>query len=149
MNKIVSMLIMGLLMALFPIIIVFIGVKHNYFDALAITVFYNHIFFESFPLVIYLVLASVLGVLYVLVKDIRYAAIVTIGVLLVSMLSLIPSLGFELGQKMYETSQFTVKDKIFTYKGVLQYESVNFYYLLDDDANRTIKFNKGDVNEAY
>lgn len=149
MSKLISFLFFGPMMAIFPIIIVFIGIKQHYFDALGITVFYNHIFFANFPLVIFLILAVVFSVVFVVFEKMQIATLVTIAVIGTSMVALVPSVGYEIGQKMYETKPFTIKHGNFVYKGVLQYESVNFYYLLDDDANRTIQFIKGEVIEAH
>ena len=86
---------------------------------------------------------------FVVLKKMVLALSLMVLFLVGSMLMLIPSIGMYVGEKVYATDIFHIKHGNFVYKGVLQYESVNFYYLLDEDANRTIKFLKGEVIETY
>ncbi|KIM10314.1 MAG: hypothetical protein KU37_10985 [Sulfuricurvum sp. PC08-66] len=149
MSRVLSVVVMGGIMGLFPWILLGIGIKLHYFDALGLGQFYNALFIRHMPWEWYAPLALFIGVLFVYPRRQHFVVFFYIALLAASMSTLWAPYGFAVGQALFETPHFTIKHKRFLYQGVLQYEDKNYYYLLDDEANRTIKFAKGEVIEAY
>lgn len=149
MSRLLSMIVLGAILALILMILFFIGIHQNYFEALSIKLFFNAFFFAHFNWIVYTILAILFGFLFIYPQK-QHAAVFLYSILmLASMSTFVPSIGMYVGKQLFEQAPFHIKHGRFLYQGVLQYESLYRYYLLDDDANRTIIFEKGAVIEAY
>ena len=149
MNKILSIILIGAILAIVPYFFFFIGFKINYIDTYQIKEYYNIIFVDNMPWDLYSYTALVLGVLFVIPRKLYVGAIVFLLLTGVSLAMFVPSVTKKVANDLFTKKNFHIKKGKHLYKGTLLYESRNHYYFLKDDTNRTIKFKKAEVEETY
>ncbi len=147
--KLLSWFVMGPLLAMVPAFFFFVGLKSSYFDALQIPVFYNLLFVDSISWPIFIFLALVLGFFFVFFKKPYMGVALFVAVSLASAVTLIPSVGKDIGFKLFSKTPFHIKKGRFTYTGKLLFEGRKSYFLLDDESKNMIEFKKESIDEAY
>lgn len=148
-SKMLSLLVMGPLLAIIPAFFFFIGIKSNYFDAQEIPVFYNILFVDHISWPIFFAVALLLGMLFVLPKRMLLPTIIYALFVGASFAPFLPSIGKSLGEKLFSKENFHIKQGRFTYHGILLFESRKSYFLKDDESHNMIEFRKDKIDEAY
>ena len=148
MSKVLTFLFLTLLSPLMPAFFFFVGIKVAYIDLYGIEEYFNVLFVDNMSWSFYWAFGVICAVLFMLPFK-RLTGSLFVLITLVSMSMLIDHVGHDVGEKIFSKKPFYIKKKPYTYKGVLLYEGRHNYYLLNEENNRTITFNKGDIDEAY
>ncbi len=148
MSRVLSFVFLTLVTPLLPAFFFFIGIKLGYIDHYEIEEYFNVIFVDKISWILFWIFGLSCAILFISPFK-RVAALLIIASTLLAMATLIPAVGLSVGTQMFATEPFYIKQKPWTYKGVLLYEGRTNYYLLNDENNRTMIFNKGKIDEAY
>jgi hypothetical protein len=148
MSRILSFTFIMLFTPLLPSFFFFIGLKLNYIDFYGITEYYNVIFVDQMPWIIYWISGVVLATLFSFSSK-KFAAIILIVLTLSSTLMFIPTIAHDLSKDLFSKEPFQIVKKPWTYKGTLLYEGRDNYYLLNEENQRVMTFKKDEIDEAY
>lgn len=148
MSKILSFIFLTLVTPLFPAFFFFVGLKVGYIDFYNIEEYFNIIFVDQLSWTLYWIVGTIFAILFMLPWK-RFAGSLLMALSLASMSMLFEGVALKVGTDMFAKDPFYIKKKPWTYKGILLYEGRDNYYLLSEENNRTMKFNKGKIDEAY
>ena len=149
MSKLLSIMIIGSLLALVPFFFFFIGVKINYIDFYEIKEYYNVIFVDQISWKLFGVMALLLGLLFALPKKLYFSGTIFLIVMFLSMATLHDAIGKRAGDRLFSKQKRHIKIGQWTYSGTLLYEGRNHLYLLSDEYNKTLTFQKDKIDETY
>lgn len=148
MSRIITFVFLTVVTPLMPSFFFFIGVKLGYVDYYGIEEYFNVIFVDKISWLFFWAFGLATATLFISPFK-RVAGLLLIVATVVGMTTLLPGIGKSVGNKMFAKEPFYIKQKPWTYKGVLLYEGRSNYYLLNEENNRTMIFNKGKIDEAY
>jgi hypothetical protein len=148
MSKVLTFLFLAAVLPLLPAFFFFIGIKTGYIDYYGIEEYFNIIFVDKISWGLYWTFGLIFASLFMLPFK-RLIGVLFALITVISMSMLIDGMAHKVGTEIFAKDPFYIKKKSFTYKGVLLYEGRDHYYLLNDENNRTMKFNKEIIDEAY
>ena len=146
MTKIIQAILAGALGTFILDFFLFLGVYLHYIKPLGIEVYYNVLFADNQNALLYALFTILIGYL---VMYTRTAVKVPIMALLFAAVfsTLIPSVGKELGERMFMKKNVTLHNKKFAFHGDIYYigrDKITFY---DRDLRKVILLDKNEIME--
>lgn len=147
MTKFFQALFSGMFFTFILDFFVILGVKLNYIDFYKIDVYYNILFADNQNIFIFAILTIILGFIVTYLDNYKISISVIGGLSILTLLTLIPSVGHTVGEMMLMQKNVTLQDKRHTYIGDIYYDGrkkVSFY---DIELKRIITLDKKDLKK--
>ncbi|MBN2781899.1 MAG: hypothetical protein JXQ66_01515 [Campylobacterales bacterium] len=145
MSKLFQAILTGVFFAFILDFTLFLGIFLNYIKALNIELFYNILFADNQNIYIFLAFSGLIGYLIIYVKNIKIV-LTSMGVLFsFALFSLIPTIGYNIGELFFMKKNVTFKDKKYRFIGDIYYDGrakITFY---DYELKKTILLDKKDL----
>ena len=142
MSKFFQALLTGIFFTFILDFFIILGIKLNYIDFYDIDVYYNILFADNQCFILYTVFSAIIGYLIIYVSNNKLSAII-LGILFsIAALTLVPPIGYKLGEMILMQKNTTLKDERHTYVGDIYYdgrERVTFY---DYNLKKVINLDK-------
>ena len=142
MSKFFQALLTGMFFTFILDFFIFLGIKLNYIDFYEINVYYNILFADNQYFILYAVFSAIIGYLVIYLNNNKVSAII-LGILFsITALTLVPPIGYKLGEMMLMKNNTTLQDERHTYVGDIYYdgrERVTFY---DYNLKKVINLDK-------
>ena len=146
MTKVVQALLSGMLFTFIIDFFLFLGLKLNYIKPLGVDVFYNVFFVDNQNWTVFFAVSMIVGFLIMYANN--FFKLTIIGFLFVAVfLTLIPSIGYSVGEKIFMKKDITLHNKKFTFRGDVYYigrKKITFY---DKDLKKVILLDKNEILE--
>ena len=141
-TKLATAFIAGAFFAFFIDFFFILGLFLNYIQAQDIDVYYNVLFADHQSYFVFFALVIIFGYLFIFFPSTKLATII-FGVCfgLVNLMQ-IPSIGFFVGQKMFEEPNKIIVEGQHTYKGKTVYEGRSAIWFYEDELGRIIEIDK-------
>ncbi|WP_372998921.1 hypothetical protein [Sulfurimonas sp.] len=124
---------------------IFLGIKQNYIDFYEIDLYYNILFADHQNIYIYMLVSALIGFIVTYINNTKLSLIVIGFLSVLSLSTLIPTIGHGLGEMLLMKKNITYKDSKYTYIGDVYYDGrakITFY---DYELKKTIFLNKKDL----
>jgi hypothetical protein len=147
MSKFFQALLSGVFFTFILDFTLFLGIFLNYIKPLNIEVFFNVLFADNQNLYLFLALTIIIGYLIVYVKNSKITLFSTGLLFLITVSTLIPSIGYNVGEKIFMKQNITFKDQKHTFIGDIYYnnrKSITFY---DYELKKIITLKKKDLRQ--
>ncbi|MDF1881167.1 hypothetical protein JHD50_07605 [Sulfurimonas sp. MAG313] len=144
-NKLVTAFITGAFFAFFLDFFFILGLFLNYIQAQDIDVYYNVLFADHQSYLVFFSLVAVFGYLFIFFPSAKIATIIFALSFALVNLSQIPSIGFSLGQMMFEKPNQVIKEGQYTYIGKTIYEGRSTIWFYEEELKKIIEIQKQDV----
>lgn len=142
MSKLIQALLTGMFFTFFLDFFIFLGIKLNYINFYEIKVYYNILFADHQSLLIFATFSIVLGYMSVYAKNYKYA-LVSISILLaLSISTMIPSIGYSVGEMLLMKKDVILNDKNHSYRGDVYYDGRNVITFYDYELDKIIFLKK-------
>jgi len=145
MSKFIQAFLTGIFFTFFLDFFIFLGIKENYINYYHINVYYNILFADHQNLIIYLLFSSILGFLISYVANKSLTLILFIILFILSISTLIPTVGYSLGKIVLMKKNVMLKDDKYTYSGDIYYNGRREITFYDKDLKKIIILNKKDL----
>jgi hypothetical protein len=148
MIKAVQALLSGVFFTFILDFFLFLGIKENYIDKLEIDLYYNILFADNQNIFIFFFFSILLG--YITLYLSHKISLIVVGTLFIlTSVTLIPPIGFSVGETMLMQKGKTVYTKKFLYNGDIYYDGRKEIYLYDYKLDKTLKIDKNRIKELH
>ena len=148
MSKIVQMILSGMFFTFILDFFLFLGIKQNYIDPHNIQVYYNILFADHQNIYIFMLFTIIIG--YCVMYLPNKVTLLFVGSLFILSLStLIPSLGSMVGETLLMKKNITIKTDKFTYHGDLLYDGRKNITFYDYELKKDIILDKNKIQGSY
>ncbi|MCW8895366.1 hypothetical protein [Sulfurimonas sp.] len=145
MTKILQALLTGMFFTFIFDFFIFLGIQQNYIDFYNIDLYYNILFADNQNLYIFFLFSVILGFIIIYLNNDKIS-IAIIGFLsILAMSTLIPSVGYTVGEMLFMTKNTTLKDSRYIYHGDIYYDGRKQITFYDYELKKTILLNKKDL----
>ncbi len=147
MTKLVQAFLAGIFITFILDFFIFLGIFNNYIKFYEIDVYYSILFWDYQNIYLYLFFSTIFGFLITYVNRDRLSLLVVSFFFLISLSTLIPSIGYALGEMTYMKKDVTYSDERYTYVGDVYYdgrEKITFY---DYELKKIILLNKKELKQ--
>ncbi|NLC28812.1 MAG: hypothetical protein GX780_08600 [Campylobacteraceae bacterium] len=144
-HKTINAFVFGLTLVLMIDFLLFIGLKLHYFDALNIKEYFNIYFFDNQPFIFVGVSSLVLGFAMLYSSFFRAVQGTYIFLLLASLGTLHPTVGYALGETIFLKPNTTFEVGSIIFEADLLYEGRYNYYVKREGIEKTIVLSKEDA----
>jgi hypothetical protein len=124
---------------------IFLGIKHNYIDFYEIDLYYNILFADHQNIYIYAIVSLVIGFIVTYINNVRFSLIVIGFLSILSLSTLVPTIGYSLGEMLLMKKNVTFQDSKYTYIGDVYYDGRTKITFYDYELKKTIFLNKKDL----
>ena len=124
---------------------IFLGIKHNYIDFHEIDLYYNILFADHQNFYIYAIVSILIGFIITYINNIRFSLIVIGFLSILSLSTLVPNIGYSLGEMLLMKKNVTYQDSKYTYIGDVYYDGRTKITFYDYELKKTIFLNKKDL----
>ncbi len=121
---------------------IFLGIKLNYIDFYEIDLYYNILFADNQCFILYAIVSAIIGYIVIYVNDNKKSAIVLGVLLFITALTLIPPVGYKLGEMMLMKKNTTLQDERHTYVGDIYYDGRSRVTFYDYNLKKVINLDK-------
>jgi hypothetical protein len=145
MSKLIQAILTGVFITFILDFFIFLGIKQNYIDFYEIDLYYNILFADNQNLFVFLLSSVLLGLFSTYVKS-RQLVISTIGLLFILSLStLVPSVGYKVGELMLMQKQQTLKNAKHIFRGDIYYDGRKNITFYDYELKKIIRLDRTEV----
>ena len=145
MSKFFQALLSGMFFTFILDFFIFLGVKLNYIDHYGIDLYYNILFADNQNIYLYAVSSTILGFLITYIDNYRIS-ITVIGTLsILSLLTLVPPVGYKVGAIMLMEKNKTLYDSRHTYIGDIYYDGRDEISFYDKELKKIITLDKKEL----
>ncbi len=121
---------------------IFLGIKMNYIDFHEIDLYYNILFADHQSILLYAIFSLLIGYIVIYLDNNKISAIV-LGVLFsIAALTLIPPIGYKLGEIVLMTKNTMLQDSRHTYVGDIYYNGRDKITFYDYNLKKVINLDK-------
>lgn len=145
MSKLLQTLLSGAFYTFVVDFFLFLGIKENYIDHFEIDLYYNILFADHQNFFLFFTASFIFGYMIVYIKNIKIVSILLSIILLASISTIIPPIGFLAGEMLLMKKDVSYKDKRYSYKGDLYYDGRNKLTFYDYELKKIILLNKKDL----
>ncbi|NPA59632.1 MAG: hypothetical protein GXO30_04085 [Epsilonproteobacteria bacterium] len=142
MSKLFQALFSGMFVTFILDFFLFLGIKENYIDFYEIDVYYNILFADHQNIYIFFSLSIVLGFIITYINKTKLSLSIIFFLAIIPFASLIPSVGYSLGEMMLMSKNVTLKDDKYTYIGDIYYDGRDEIVFYDKEIKKQIKLKK-------
>ena len=121
---------------------IFLGIKLNYIDFYEIDLYYNILFADNQCFILYAIFSAIIGYVVIYVNNNKVSAIVLGTLLFITSLTLIPPIGYQLGEMMFMQKNATLQDERHTYVGDIYYDGRTRVTFYDYNLKKVINLDK-------
>jgi len=115
-----------------------LGIFLHYIQALEIDVYYNVLFADHQNIFLFLTGVVIFGFLFIFVDNVKIAAIVFAISFLLVCLTLLPSIGKEVGTMVLQEDNKIIKEGKETFIGYIVYKGRTKIWFFDDELNKMV-----------
>ncbi|MCF6339828.1 MAG: hypothetical protein L3J10_03605 [Sulfurimonas sp.] len=145
MSKAVQALLSGMFFTFFLDFFIFLGIKQNYIDFYEIDLYYNILFADHQNVYIFFIVSIVLGFIITYIDKAK-VSIAIIGFLsILSLSTLVPTVGYFVGQNMLMTQNITLKNNKYSYHGDIYYNGRDKITFYDYELKKIILLDKKEL----
>jgi len=146
-SKLATAFFAGLFFAFFLDFFFVLGLFLNYIQAQGIDVYYNILFADHQSYVVFFSLVVVFGYLFIFFPSTKIATIIfSVCFVLVNLVQ-IPSVGFKVGQMMFERTDKVIQEDEYTYIGKVVYEGRDTIWFHEDELDKIIEIKISKIKE--
>jgi len=145
MTKFIQAFLTGIFFTFLLDFFIFLGIKQNYIDFYEIDLYYNILFADHQNIFIYMIVSLLIGFIVTYVNKTRLSFIVIGSLSVLSLSTLIPSIGHGLGEMLLMEKNITYKDSKYTFRGDVYYDGRTKITFYDYELNKIIFLNKKDL----
>ena len=145
MTKLLQALLVGIFITFIADFFIFLGIFLNYIGHYNIDVYYNILFWDYQNIYILLISTIIFAIISTYIANIKFTAIAVGLLCLVSLSTLIPSVGYMVGENILMSKNITYHDDRHRFIGDVYYdgrEQITFY---DYELKKTILLEKKDL----
>ena len=135
----------ALFTGMFFTFIVVLGVKLNYIDFYAIDLYYNILFADHQNIYVFAVSTVILGFMVTYIDNYRVSISVIGSLSILALLTLIPPIGYKVGEMMLMQKNVTLNDSRHTYIGDIYYDGRDEISFYDIELKKIITLDKKDL----
>ncbi len=146
-SKLASAFLAGAFFTFFLDFFFILGIFLNYIEAQNIDVYYNILFADHQSVVLFLIGTVVFGYLFVFFRSTKIAAIVFGLCFTIVNLTLIPSVGYDVGEVLLAEKDKVITLGAHTYIGTVIYEGRDTVWFHDDELEKIVTFKKEEIRE--
>ncbi len=121
---------------------IFLGIKLNYIDFYEIDLYYNILFADNQCFILYAIFSAIIGYVVIYVNNNKVSAIILGILLLITSLTLISPIGYQLGEMMFMQKNATLQDERHTYVGDIYYDGRTRVTFYDYNLKKVINLDK-------
>jgi len=145
MSRFVQALLSGVFFTFILDFFIFLGIQKNYIDFYEIDLYYNILFADNQNIYIFASVSLILGIIITYINN-RKISVIFIGTLFIlSVSTLIPKVGYLVGEKMFSIKNTILKDSRFTYNGDIYYKGRKKITMYDYELKKVITLQKKDL----
>ena len=142
MTKFFQALLTGIFFTFILDFFIFLGIKLNYIDFYEIDLYYNILFADNQCFILYALVSALIGYLVIYLNNNKISAIV-LGILFsLAALTLVPPIGYSLGEMILMTKNTTLQDSRHTYVGDIYYDGRKKISFYDYNLKKIINLDK-------
>ncbi|MDQ7044559.1 MAG: hypothetical protein Q9M32_01405 [Sulfurimonas sp.] len=145
MSKLVQAFLTGAFFTFFIDFFLFLGIKINYIDLYEIDLYYNVLFADNQNIFIYLFFTLLFGYIITYLEHVKIGLIVIGGMFVLTLSTLVPTIGHEVGSHMLQTKNVKFHDSKYVYKGDIYYDGRKQVTFYDYDLQKILTLNKKDL----
>lgn len=148
MSRLVQSFLSGVFFTFILDFFIILGVKINYIDIHNIDVYYNILFADHQNIFVFLFFTIIIG--YLITYSTAKIALISIGMMfLISFSTLIPPIGYKVGELLLVQSNTTIKTERFSYHGNIYYDGRKKITFYDYKLKKVIILDKNKVIGEY
>ena len=145
MSKAIQALLTGMFFTFILDFFIFLGIKQNYIDLYEIDLYYNILFADHQNIYLFFFVSFILGAIVIYLNKTK-VSISLIGFLsILSLLTLIPSIGEQLGKDFFMSNNITLKTAKYTFYGDIYYDGRDKITFYDNELQKMIVLEKKDL----
>ena len=145
MTKVFQALLTGIFFTFILDFFIFLGINNNYIDFYKIDLYYNILFADHQNIYLFVLTSIIIGFIFTYINNIKFTFVV-IGILsILSLSTLIPTIGHGLGEMLLMDKNITYKDSKYTYVGDVYYNGRTKITFYDYEVKKIILINKKDL----
>jgi hypothetical protein len=148
MSKLFQLLLSGMFFTFFLDFFLFLGVYLHYIQALEIDIYYNILFWDAQNFLLFFILALLLGSITLYLSH-RVSLFVIGTLFILSLLTLLEPVGFQVGESLFMSKNKTLYTQKFQYKGDIYYEGRKVIYFYDYKLEKLLKIEKTKIKELH
>lgn len=145
MSKIIQALLSGVFFTFLLDFTVFLGIFLNYIKFLEIDIYFNILFADNQNIYIFAFFTLLIGYLITYLNNTKITMIVIGLFFITAILTLIPSVGYSLGEKILMKKNITYKNTKHTFIGDVYYDGRKAITFYDYELKKTILLKKKDL----
>jgi len=142
MSKFFQALLTGIFFTFILDFFIFLGIKLNYIDFYEIDLYYNILFADNQSFILYTIFSAIIGYVVIYVNNNKVSAIILGILLFITSLTLIPPIGYQLGEMMFMQKNVTLQDERHTYVGDIYYDGRKRVTFYDYNLKKVINLDK-------
>lgn len=146
-NKVITAFVTGIFFTFFLDFFFILGLFLNYIKAHDIDIYYNVLFADHQNIFVFLILAVVLGYLFIFYKNSKIAVLIFFAALVLVNLTQIPSIGKRVGEMLFSKENQIISSGKQTFIGTIVYEGRQRIWFEDDELQKIITIEKDSINE--
>ena len=141
-SKLATAFIAGTFFAFFLDFFFILGLFLNYIQAQDIDVYYNVLFADHQSYLVFFSLVVIFGYLFLFFPSTKIATIIFGVCFALVNLTQIPSIGFQVGQMMFEKTNQIINEGEYTYIGKTVYEGRSTVWFYEEELEKIIEISK-------
>ena len=142
MSKFFQALLTGIFFTFILDFFIFLGIKLNYIDFYEIDLYYNILFADHQCFILYAIVSAIIGYIVIYVNNNKTSAIVLGVLFFMTALTLIPPVGYKLGEMVLMKKNTTLQDERHTYVGDIYYDGRSRVTFYDYNFKKIINLDK-------
>ncbi len=147
MSKFIQAFLSGVFFTFIQDFFLFLGIKQNYIDFYGVDVYYNILFADNQNLFVFIISSFIVGILVIYVKNTKLSIIIVGTLFLLSVSTLIPTIGHKVGEILLMKKNVTYKNSRYTFVGDVYYigrDKITFY---DYELKKIILLDKKELKQ--
>ena len=144
-SKLATAFLAGAFFAFFLDFFFILGLFLNYIQAQDIDVYYNILFADHQSYLVFFSLVVIFGYLFLFFSSTKIATIIFGVCFVIVNLVQIPSIGFKVGQMMFEKTNQILQKEEHTYIGKIVYEGRSIIWFYEEELKKIIEIQKEDM----
>ncbi|MFT7004964.1 MAG: hypothetical protein ACJAWW_002330 [Sulfurimonas sp.] len=145
MIKVFQALLSGIFFTFILDFFIFLGINNNYIEFNKIDVYYNILFADHQNIYIFSLVSVMIGIIFTYINNTKLTLIVIGTLSIFSFSTLIPAIGYGLGEMLLMEKNVAYKDKKYTYVGDVYYNGRTKITFYDYELKKIILINKKDL----
>jgi hypothetical protein len=145
MTKFIQAFLTGVFFTFILDFFIFLGIKNNYIDFYEIDIYYNILFADNQNIYLFAITSLLIGFIFTYINNTKLSLIVIGTLSLISLSTLIPTIGYSLGESLFMKKYITYNDSKYSYIGDVYYEGRTKITFYDYRLKKTIFLNKKDL----